>query len=82
MEAAQAGVVLRRVEVVVDSESDDYGILGIDHSVPAGPLSSKARVRIQGETATDLRALVARADQRCPVTDAVRRAVPWSIEVV
>jgi organic hydroperoxide reductase OsmC/OhrA len=82
MEAAQAGVVLRRVEVVVDSVSDDYGILGIDHSVPAGPLSSKARVRIEGETATDLRALVARADQRCPVTDAVRRAVPWSIEVV
>jgi organic hydroperoxide reductase OsmC/OhrA len=70
------------VEVEVDSESDDFGILGIDDSVPAGPLKSKARVRIEGETATDLRVLVARADQHCPVTDAVRRAVPWSIEIV
>src|SRR5437868_4387418 len=54
MEAARAGVSLRRVEVVVESESDDYGILGIDESVPAGPLSSKARVRIDAKGAADL----------------------------
>src|SRR2546430_9057430 len=47
MEAARAGVVLERVEVVVESESDDFGILGIDESVPAGPLTSKATVRIR-----------------------------------
>ena len=81
MEAARAGVTLNRVEVIVDSESDDYGILGIDDSVSAGPLRSKARIRVEAGTRTDLRALVNRADRRCPVTDAVRRAVPWAIEL-
>src|SRR5437879_8772155 len=47
MEAARAGVALDRVEVIVDSESDDYGILGVDDSVPAGPVTSRARVRIE-----------------------------------
>src|SRR2546429_6378411 len=82
MEAARAGVVLQRVEVVVDSESDDFGILGVDDSVPAGPLRSKARVRIEAGTRTDLAALVARADHHCPVTDAVRLAVPWATEAI
>src|SRR5437667_5462865 len=77
MEAARAGITLRRVEVVVDSESDDYGILGIDDSVPAGPLTSTAKVRIKADGTEDLFGLVARADRHCPVTDAVRRAVPW-----
>jgi len=81
MEAARAGVTLNRVEVIVDSESDDYGILGMDDSVSAGPLRSKARIRVEAGTRTDLRALVNRADRRCPVTDAVRRAVPWAIEL-
>src|SRR5256886_7754631 len=48
MRAAEQGQVPGRIEVVVDSESDDRGILGIDDSVPAGPLSSRARVRIGG----------------------------------
>src|SRR5256886_5246349 len=47
MEAARAGVTLGRVEVVVDSESDDFGILGIDESVSAGPLTSRAAGRIR-----------------------------------
>ena len=81
MESARAGVTLRRVEVVVDSESDDYGILGIDESVPAGPLTSRAVVRIEAEQPTDLSDLVAVADRHCPVTDAVRRAVPWTTEL-
>jgi uncharacterized OsmC-like protein len=83
MEAARAGVTLREVEVVVESESNDYGILGIDDSVPAGPLRSTARVTLEadGQT-TGVDALVEKADQRCPVTDAVRRAVPWTVELV
>src|SRR5438309_10166070 len=66
MEAARAGVALDRVEVIVDSESDDYGILGIDDSVPVGPVTSRARVRIEAATRTDLRELVTRADRHCP----------------
>src|SRR6266566_5035036 len=41
MRAAQQGLEPGRIEVVVDSESDDRGILGIDDSVPAGPMSSR-----------------------------------------
>ena len=81
MEAARAGVVLRRVEVIVDSQSDDYGILGMDDSVPAGPLTSRARVRIEADSRTDLSGVLERADRHCPVTDAVRRAVPWTVEL-
>src|SRR5256885_5343431 len=45
MRAAHQGLDVGRVEVVVDSESDDRGILGIDDSVTEGPLSSRARGR-------------------------------------
>src|SRR2546428_7501604 len=39
MRAAQESVSLSDLEVAVDSESDDRGILGIDDRVPAGPRS-------------------------------------------
>jgi len=82
MRAAQQGLEPGRIEVVVDSESDDRGILGIDDSVPAGPMSSRARVRIGGNGASpeQLAALVRWADAHCPVQDAVRRAVPCTVE--
>jgi hypothetical protein len=46
----------------VDSESDDRGILGMDEEVPAGPVSSRIRVRIDAEDVTpdQLRELVER----------------------
>ena len=83
MRAAQQGLEPGRIEVVVDSESDDRGILGIDDSVPAGPMSSRARVRIggNGTSPEQLAALVRWADAHCPVQDAVRRAVPCTVEV-
>src|SRR5438105_6544842 len=82
MRAAEEGLAPGRIEVVVDSESDDRGILGIDDSVPAGPMSSRARVRIGGDgvAAAQLEALIRWADQHCPVQDAVRRAVPCTVE--
>jgi uncharacterized OsmC-like protein len=84
MRAAQRGLDVGRVEVVVDSESDDRGILGIDDSVPAGPLSSRARVRIEsnGVAREDLEQLIQWAETHCPVQDAVRRAVPCSVELI
>src|SRR5437868_7958963 len=82
MRAAEQGLMPGRIEVVVDSESDDRGILGIDDSIPAGPLSSRARVRIGGDgvAAGQLEALIEWADRHCPVQDAVRRAVPCTVE--
>jgi uncharacterized OsmC-like protein len=83
MSAAQQGVELGRIEVVVDSESDDRGILGLDDSVPAGPLSSRARVRIGGNRPPleQLDAIIRWAEVHCPVQDAVRRAIPCTVEI-
>ena len=46
MRAAMLGVELTDVQITIDSESNDHGILGIDESVPAGPLSVRTRVRL------------------------------------
>lgn len=83
MRAAQLGWTGFRCAVVVDSESDDRGILGLDASVPGGPLS----MRIALELAADgigldgLEELAVWAVEHCPVSDAIRRAVPVHIEV-
>lgn len=83
MRAAELGIALQRVEVVVDSESDDRGILAMDDEVPAGPLSSRTRVRItaDGVDPQALRELVEWADRHPPISDATRRAVPMSVEI-
>jgi len=83
MEAAREGVTLRSLEVEVDSESDDRGILGMDESVPAGPLSMRIRVRAAAEAveAGRLRELLERGAGRCPVCDATKRAVEVALEI-
>jgi uncharacterized OsmC-like protein len=83
MRAAELGVPLQSLEVTVDSESDDRGLLGMDDGIPAGPLSSRIRVRIAaaGVDPQRVRELVEWADHHSPVTDAIRRAVPTTVEV-
>jgi uncharacterized OsmC-like protein len=83
MEAAREGVELRSLEVEVDSESDDRGILGMDESVPAGPLSTRIRIRAAAGGAGHgrLREVVARGADRCPVCDATKRSVDVSLEI-
>jgi len=83
MEAAREGVTLSSLEVDVDSESDDRGILGMDTSVPAGPLSTRIgiRARADGVEEERLRELLARGAGRCPVCDATKRAVEVSLEI-
>jgi len=84
MRAAQTGVVLDELEVTVDSESNDFGILGIGDDVPAGPLSTRVHVKVGSSDNTDdaqLRSIVDWAVAHCPVTDAVSRAIPMKIEV-
>lgn len=83
MRAAVLGVELTSVEVTIDSESNDFGILGIDEFVPAGPLSVRARVTIGAANAdaSTLRELVDWAIAHCPVCDATKRAVPVTLEV-
>ena len=82
--AAALGIELGPVEVVVDSESDDRGILGLETGVPAGALSLKVVVSIRAKR-TDramLEAVVGWAVDHCPVSDTVRRAIPIEVEIV
>lgn len=83
MRAATLGVELESVEVTIDSVSDDQGILGIDESVPAGPLSIRTNVKAKakGVSASELRDLVEWAVAHCPVCDAAKRAVPTTVEI-
>jgi uncharacterized OsmC-like protein len=81
MRAAQQGVALTRLEVSVASESDDRGILGIDPSVPAGPLAIAVRVMARaGDGADRLREVVEWGHAHCPVQEVLGRAVPVSLE--
>ncbi len=83
MRAASLGLGAIRVEVTVDSMSDDRGILGIDDAIPAGPESTRITIRVSG-TDTDADQLdgIGRwAVDHCPVVDAVRRATPVTVTV-
>jgi uncharacterized OsmC-like protein len=83
MRAAMLGVELTDVEVTIDSESNDHGILGIDESVPAGPLSIRTHVRVSAKDADEqaLRGLVEWGIAHCPVCDAAKRAVPMTVDI-
>ena len=84
MRAAQLGVVLTRLEVTVDSVSDDRGILGLGDDIPPGPQSMRIRVAIAADGATpeQLRQIVEWAEAHSPVGDALRRSVPVSMEIL
>ena len=76
MRAAEEGVELTKLEVVVDSESDDRGITGATEADPAGPLSTQVRISLasDGADAERLRSIAEWGWRHCPVDDAVRRA--------
>jgi uncharacterized OsmC-like protein len=85
MRAATLGIDLEpgRVEVTVDSQSDDRGILGLDDDIAAGALSLKVVVRIPGnDLGQPAREALARwALDHCPVADTAARPVPIELEV-
>jgi len=82
MQAAKAGVELSHLEVSVDSESDDRGILGMSPDVSAGPLSVQVRISVM-TTASDeeTQAIVDDATRQCPVHDGIAHAVPIAVEL-
>lgn len=84
MRAAQESLSLETLEVTVDSESDDRGILGLDESVPAGPLSIRVAVRIAAieDISADRLEQIARwGAAHCPVSEAAGRGVPVRLEI-
>jgi uncharacterized OsmC-like protein len=85
MRAAEEGVRLTQLEVNVASDSDDRGMLGavsVDE-VPPGPIRSRVRIAVSadGASAEALHVIATWAWQHCPVDDAMRRAVPVSVEI-
>ena len=76
-------MTLDTLEVTADSVSDDRGLLGLDESVPAGPLSLRTRVTIgaAGVAEEVLREIVNFAVAHSPVADGYRRATPSKVEV-
>jgi uncharacterized OsmC-like protein len=83
MRAATLGITLDTLEVTVDSESDDRGLLGVDDSVPAGPLSGRVSVRLTapGADPATLEEMAHWGIKHCPVCDALERAIPVKTEV-
>jgi uncharacterized OsmC-like protein len=83
MSAAEEGIELQRLEVTVDSDSDDRGLLGLDGS-PAGPIVTRVRIRLSAVDVSpeQLRALVDRAELRSPVGQALRVASPVEVSVL
>jgi uncharacterized OsmC-like protein len=83
MRAAELGIDLESLEVTVDGESDDRGLLAVDESVPAGPLSIRTRVRISAPGAEPgaIAELVEWAERHSPVADAFRRSIPSSLQL-
>jgi uncharacterized OsmC-like protein len=81
--AAASGIAFLSVDVEVDSESDDRGILGLNAEIPAGALSTRVTVEVDamGSSREAVAELVAWAVEHCPVTNTIARAVPISIEV-
>jgi hypothetical protein len=81
--AAQEGLELDSLEVVVGSISDDRGMLGIIEGVDAGPSSSSARVTISAgqASAEKLQEIIEWAEAHSPVTDSLCRAVPHRLQV-
>ncbi len=81
MRAAEEGIELGGLEVAVDGESDDRGILGIEASVPAGPLSLLVRVRVASASADDdrVRSIIDWGRVHCPLDDLARRAIPVEV---
>jgi uncharacterized OsmC-like protein len=83
MRAAELGIEGFTCEVEVDSKSDDFGILGLDPSVPAGPLSMRISLHVSaiGSEASMLTETAHWAVDHCPVSDAMRRAIPTDIDI-
>jgi uncharacterized OsmC-like protein len=79
--AAATNLAHGAIEVVVDSESDDRGILGLDGTIDAGPLSVTVVVSVEGLGEPESRPLAEWAVAHCPVTDAIARAVPLAVDV-
>ena len=75
--ADELGIALERVTVEVAGDIDLRGYLGLDDAVPPGYSALRVDVRLEGpETEERYRLLAERAEQHCPLLDALVRPLP------
>ena len=83
MRAAMLEITLDTLEVTVDSESDDRGILGIDTDVRNGYDDIKVTFTIDADASKkDIEALVAQSQKRSAVYDVLTNPTNVRVEVV
>lgn len=82
MRAATEGIRLRALEVLVESESDNRGILGLANEVSAGLRALRMTVRISGDAdPAVLENLVRWADGHSPVGCTLREAPGYELRI-
>ena len=83
MNAARRGINLTTLEVTVEADGDNRGILGMDDAVSAGHAALRTNVKIAADNASpeQLQELVRYAEARSPVGCTVRDAPPNSLHV-
>ena len=84
MRAAQLGIDLTALDVTVESESDNRGMLGLDQRISAGLSGLRARVSLRADNATpaELEDLVRWGDAHSPVACTLREALAGEIDVI
>ena len=83
MRAAKLGVALDTLEVSVESESDNRGMLGLDEKVSAGlgDLRTHVRIGAAGVDGAQLQEIVRWADAHSPVACTLREAGEGKLDV-
>lgn len=84
MRAAQLGIALDKLDVTVESQGDNRGMLGLDDTVSAALIGLCAVVHIRAAKATadELASLVRWGDAHSPVACTLRHALGADIKVV
>lgn len=83
MRAAKLGIALDELDVTVESQSDNRGLLGLDETVSAGLIGLRmvASIRAANATREELESLVRWADAHSPVACTLRNALAADIDV-
>jgi uncharacterized OsmC-like protein len=83
MNAARRGITLTALEVTVEAEGDNRGILGMDENVSAGHAALRTNVKIAADNATpeQLQDLVRFSESHSPVGCTVRDAPPNALRI-
>lgn len=83
LRAAELGIELSPLEVLVGGVSDNRGMLQMEDSIPAGPLGNWMKIKIGEKDVADetLWEIVHWTKKHVPVGDAISRAIPIEVEV-